>query len=143
MSDFASRHTTSLLASALPASGSQSSRSESKQTLQALLVSLNPPIAPDSTAVHDALHTLRTLEEQRPTPFSAKTDDDEESALESAVLARITVALYAKTLNTQLTQAAEAETEAEWWSDILRSQLDVLSYLLPSMSNPYLQHSLP
>ena len=56
--------------------------------------------------------------------------DDEEVALEDAIVRKLTIAIYADALNTYLAQATEAEAEAEWWARVERSKLAVAFFLL-------------
>jgi nuclear control of ATPase protein 2 len=132
MTDFASRQTARLLASALPPPSTVTTprTSETKQRLQAALISLNPPIDPGSSAVKDALTTLSALHTRR--PVALHVSDDEEVALKTAIMARVAVALYAEAIHRRLIDAAEAEVEAEWWSDNTRSQYNTFMYLIPS-----------
>lgn len=137
MAEFAARHTAHLLASAVPSTTArpispQGTGSDAKQTLQALLVSLNPPINPASNIAEKALSNLKALSESRSRDFG--TGDEEEAALEAAVLARVAVTLYAQAISACLSEAADAEKEAEWWLENLGSRWDMLWYLIPCKS---------
>ena len=59
--------------------------------------------------------------------------DPEEVAMEEAIIGKLAVALYSAGLETYLTQATEAEAEAEWWADVEGSRGSVALYLLQSM----------
>jgi len=66
--------------------------------------------------------------------FAARASvDNEEQALKDAVLGRLVAAVYTEALDILLSEAIEAETEADWWADLGRSQLSVTHYLIQSM----------
>lgn len=138
MSSFAAQHANRLLLSALPPPTSKGGQpSDEKQTLHAVLVTLNPPVAASSRAVQDALQTLKVIHDRTSKEsFGPQAVDDEHLSLEKAVLGRIAVALYADALDTFLTEASEAEGEAEWWADIESSRWTTAWYLLQSQSPP-------
>src|SRR5688572_9590579 len=56
-----------------------------------------------------------------PSSISTATNGSEDQSLQTAVHRKIVVALYAEALSLFLSEAMEAETEAEWWADIERS----------------------
>ena len=72
-----------------------------------------------------SLSTLdgKALEEER---------DEEEVALEDAIVRKLTVAIYAEALDTYLGQAIEVEAEAEWWASVETSKLAVVLYFIQS-----------
>ena len=59
--------------------------------------------------------------------------DEEEVALEDAIVRKLTIAIYADALNTYLAQATEVEAKAEWWARAERSKLPVSCFILQSM----------
>ena len=61
------------------------------------------------------------------------TIESEEQALNDAVLGRLVAAVYTEALDILLAEAIEAETEADWWADLGRSQLRVAHYLIQSI----------
>ncbi|KAF8073730.1 NCA2-domain-containing protein [Lyophyllum atratum] len=97
-----------------------------KEKLQSLLASLNQPLSP--SLVQDAVGSLIQLE-RRP-DVSASGADPENNALKEAIIIKLLVGLYAEGIEGCLSQAAEAETEAEWWAEIERSWWNVAWYLL-------------
>ena len=114
--------------------------SERKAKLHALLVSLNH----NTIIPQDVQQYTRSLKDiSHPvydvvniTGVSGEVFiplDPEEIALEGAIIGKLTVALYSAGLETYLTQATEAEAEAEWWADIEGSRANVALYLLQSM----------
>lgn len=123
------------------APSSSASVSTRKATLHALLVSLNQnKLSLDN--IHRSLPTLEGLIESQDS-FLATEDtehsgvripDAEEDALEKAIIEKLTVSLYSDALETFITQATQVEAEAEWWSDVESSQLQVCLYLLQSAS---------
>lgn len=58
--------------------------------------------------------------------------DDEEDALERAVMSKLVISLYSESLDTFLKQSLEIEDMAEWWARIERSGFHVAWYLLQS-----------
>ena len=99
---------------------------ERKQTLRALLVSLHSTSAP--TELENCTSTLIRIEEDS----SSDTQDKEEEALKNAVTFRLLVNLYAHALDSHLSQAMQAEAEADWWKDIERSRASAFYYLVQS-----------
>ena len=78
-----------------------------------------------SSSSSSSLITLdgKALEEER---------DEEEVALEDAIVRKLTVAIYAEALDTYLGQAIEVEAEAEWWASVETSKLAVVLYFIQS-----------
>jgi nuclear-control-of-ATPase protein 2 len=114
--------------------------SERKAKLHALLVSLNQ----NTTTPQDIQQYTRSLQEishsghddENITGISREVStplDPEEVAMEGAIIGKLAVALYSAGLETYLTQATEAEAEAEWWADVEGSRANVALYLLQSM----------
>jgi nuclear-control-of-ATPase protein 2 len=58
--------------------------------------------------------------------------DEEETALEDAIVRKLAVTIYGDALDTYLAQAIEVEAEAEWWAGVERSKLAVAWFLLQS-----------
>ena len=58
--------------------------------------------------------------------------DEEEVALEDAIVRKLTLAIYADALDTYLAQAIEVEAEAEWWASVETSKLAVAWFFLQS-----------
>jgi len=104
-----------------------SSTSETKQRLQNALLELDPPATEQSILA--ALVLLRDA--------IAPPGDPEEELLKQAILGRVVLGVYADALHTYLEQATEAETEAEWWNNIERSNSELAWYLLQSMSSRF------
>ncbi|GLB38357.1 putative NCA2-domain-containing protein [Lyophyllum shimeji] len=102
---------------------------EPKEKLQSLLASLNQPLSP--SLVQDTVGSLIQLE-RRP-EVSAAEADPENKALKEAIITKLLVGLYAEGIEGCLSQATQAETEAEWWADIERSWLNVAWYLLQTL----------
>ena len=113
---------------------------ERKARLHALLVSLNQ----NTTTPQDVQQHTRSLQDiSHPVHDVANINgisgevytplDPEEVAMEGAIIGKLAVALYSAGLETYLTQATEAEAEAEWWADVEGSRASVALYLLQSM----------
>jgi len=83
---------------------------DTKSVLQDLLLALKSPLSP--SLVERTVHVLQPL---------AASPDPECAALGQAFVNKLVVACYAKAIETCLTQATQAETEAEWWADIERN----------------------
>ena len=101
---------------------------ERKQTLRTLLLTLNS--TPSRSGLENCTSTLIRIEDDT----SRDVQDKEEEALKNAAMFKLLVNLYAQALDTYLGQAMQVEAEADWWSDIERSRLNVLMYLLQSES---------
>jgi nuclear-control-of-ATPase protein 2 len=106
-----------------------------KQTLRSLLVSLNRPFS--DGLVNDTVGSLMQLERS-----STATVDAEENTLKHAIISRLVVGLYSEGLDVCISQAVDAETEAEWWADIARSRRTVAWYLLQSIPIPTSHYNL-
>ena len=100
--------------------------SERKRTLRALLVSLHS--TPVATELENCTSTLIRIEEDS----RGDTQDKEEEALKNAVTFRLLVNLYAHALDSHLSQAMQAEAEADWWKDVERSRASAFFYLVQS-----------
>ena len=128
-SSFTTHYIQSLATSpALPESSSDAQLTSKKQNLQSL-VSLQQPLSRSET--RDTLHSLEKIERDN-AEISVVQADKEEYALRRAVLGRIAIGLYAEALDTYLTEASEAEAEAEWWADVERSRRNVSYYFVQS-----------
>ena len=103
------------------------STSETKQRLHNALLELNPPATEQSILA--ALVLLRDA--------TAPSGDPEEECLKQAILGRVVLGVYADALHTHLEQATEAETEAEWWNNIERSNSELTWYLLQSTTSKF------
>ena len=106
-----------------------SSETTSKETLRSLLISLNQPLS--GLVVVRTVESLEQLEQSRPSIANA-IPDTEEIALKQAIVRRLVIGLYAESLEVCISQATDAETEAEWWADIGRSRPNLAWYLLQS-----------
>ncbi|KAI0822022.1 NCA2-domain-containing protein [Trametes gibbosa] len=143
MSTFVSHITADLAQKALPAStspltdvdgdiqiASTSISNGNKENLRGLFIKLE-----HSTSLHalkECIDALQTLEHHEQL-LSARAADDEELTLRRAILARLTLGLYAEALSTYLYEASEAEAELEWWSDLGRSRRYAAYYLLQTL----------
>ncbi|PFH53997.1 hypothetical protein AMATHDRAFT_136509 [Amanita thiersii Skay4041] len=114
----------------LSAIASVSEETERKQTLRTLLVTLND--SPSRRAVGECIESLVQLQSRQSTLIAAQ--DIEEEALKNTVACKLLVSLYAHALDTHLGQAMQAEAEADWWADTERSNMNLLMYLVQSMS---------
>jgi len=127
-SSFTTHYIQSLAASpALPES-SEAQLTSKKQNLQSL-VSLKQPLSCSET--RDTLQSLEKIERDN-AEISPVQPDKEEYALRRAVLGKIVIGLYAEALDTYLTEASQAEAEAEWWADVERSRRNVAYYFVQS-----------
>ncbi|GBE85062.1 NCA2-domain-containing protein [Sparassis crispa] len=100
--------------------------SHEKHSLRTLFLGLNHPLSLDE--VTGSLHALPKSEH-----FHAAQADDEEGALQRAILGRLAVELYGHALHTFLQEASDAENELEWWNDIERSRVNLAMYLLQTL----------
>ncbi|KAK0421809.1 NCA2-domain-containing protein [Armillaria borealis] len=95
-----------------------------KQKLRSLLASLENP----------AVVSQFSIQLQERTHISGLPDnvdnDQEQQALQRAVVNKVAVALYANSMDTFLSESIELEDEAEWWADVERSWANVFWYLL-------------
>ena len=134
-------HFTQSLASSTPVSASLSSLSLGKYNtkkpgLHSILVSFtqsNPKqsqIANCARSLHDVVSSsIITINDDRE---QIEEQDEEEIALEDAIIRKLSVAIYADALDTYLAQAIEVEAQAEWWASVERSKLAVAWFLLQS-----------
>ncbi|PBK74841.1 NCA2-domain-containing protein [Armillaria solidipes] len=103
-----------------------------KQKLRSLLASLENPAVVSRQVLDDAIEFSIQLQER--THISGLPDnvdkDQEQQALQRAVVNKVAVALYAKSMDTFLSESIELEDEAEWWADVERSWANVFWYLL-------------
>jgi nuclear-control-of-ATPase protein 2 len=112
---------------------------ERKAKLHALLVSLNQNTTPQDVQQYTRSlqdishpgHDVANITEISGEVFTPL--DPEEVAMEGAIIGKLAVALYSAGLEIYLTQATEAEAEAEWWADVEGSRASVAIYLLQSM----------
>lgn len=101
-----------------------------KQTLRSLLVSLNQPLS--GPLITHAVGSLMQLEQSCEAAVSAAADA-EENLLKQAIISRMVVGLYSESLDVCISQAIDAESEADWWADMVRSRRNVAWYLLQSI----------
>jgi nuclear-control-of-ATPase protein 2 len=106
-----------------------------KQTLRSLLVSLNRPLS--GPLVNDTLGSLVQLERSRSAATTSSATDTEENDLKQAILGRLVVGLYSEGLDICISQAMDAETQAEWWAEVGRSRRNVAWYLVQSASTGF------
>ncbi|KAK0187969.1 NCA2-domain-containing protein [Armillaria mellea] len=103
-----------------------------KQKLRSLLASLENPAVVSRQVLDDAIEYSILLQES--THISGLPDnvdkDQEQQALQRAVVNKVAVALYANSMDTFLSESIELEDEAEWWADVERSWTNVFWYLL-------------
>jgi nuclear control of ATPase protein 2 len=128
-SSFTTNYVKSLATSLALPEASEAQPSPKKQNLLSLVVSLKQPLSHSET--RDTLHALERIERDE-AAASAVQSDREEYVLKRAVIGKIVIALYAKALDTYLTEASEVGTEAEWWADIERSRRNVAYYFVQS-----------
>jgi nuclear-control-of-ATPase protein 2 len=122
-STFVQHHVHGLDIVALPASIADTpSPSDATRTLHSLLLSLKWPLT--LPQIGEAAEWFASREET--------TDSQEQVVLENIILDRLVTGIYAHTLDVYLSEAIEAETEAEWWANIERSERNVLLYLIQS-----------
>lgn len=107
--------------------GTPNLTTSSVDVLRDYFVRLEPPLHRQDA--EDSAVELESFEQEGAFKPSA---NGEEEALHNAILAKVLVGLYVQTLETFLTEASDAETELEWWSDIERSQWRSAYYLLQS-----------
>ena len=106
----------------------------SKDALRSLFLSLSPPFSPSRT--RETIKYLQELEDDnKPVEeYASRSIDGEEKALRDAVLGRLVAAIYAEALDILLSEAINAEAEAQWWADLERSRLRVAYHLVQSAS---------
>lgn len=105
------------------------SNSESKDALRSLYLSLTPPLKPAS--ISDAVQLLQQHEFST-SGQSLGAADDEERSIYEAIVGKLAAGIFAQALDTFLNEASSAESEADWWADVERSQLNAAYYLLQS-----------
>lgn len=105
-----------------------SSSTPSPSSLTTLLASLDKPRL-TTNEIANAAEVLRTRENLVVTTGA----NDDQKLLEKAIVAKLTVALYADALELQIKQALDMEAEAQWWADIERSKTNVAWYLLQTL----------
>jgi hypothetical protein len=98
-----------------------------KQNLRSLLASLTQPLSGQLIN-----HAVMQLEQASAAAVSAAADA-EENELKQAIISRMVVGLYSESLDICISQAIDAETEADWWADVVRSRRNVAWYLLQSI----------
>ncbi|KAF7307425.1 hypothetical protein MIND_00536900 [Mycena indigotica] len=128
-SSFARQFTRPLSESRLPTQDLSSleaseSSTEATETLRALLASLKAPVS--QKAVDDALEYLATTSSS----FAGDVLDDK---LRAAVVDQVAVGLYARSLDEYLNEATEIEAEAEWWSNVERSTVNIVWFFLQTL----------
>ncbi|KAF7302567.1 hypothetical protein HMN09_00891200 [Mycena chlorophos] len=126
-SSFASQFTRPLSVTRLPTPepGLVDAPAENAEALRSLLASLKPPLSP--SAVDDALEYLAT------SSTTAFAEDAQSRALRDALVNQVAVGLYSRSLDEYLHEATEIEAEADWWSNVERSQLNVLVFLIQTL----------
>jgi hypothetical protein len=127
-SSFSTHYIASLPTPAALPEPSESHPSSKKQNLQSLYVSLKQPLSRSDT--RDTLQSLDRIE--RDETAAQAFHDREEFILKRAVIGKIVIGLYAEALDTYLTEATDAEAEAEWWADIERSRWNIVYYFIQS-----------
>lgn len=100
-----------------------------KETLRSLFVQLNRSDQGLNTSRH-----LGTLQEYGARQ-GALVNDDEEAALQRAVLGKLAIDLYGQALDVVLEDARRVEDELEWWADLERSPSSVALYFVQSESH--------
>lgn len=128
-------HFTQPLASSRPVSPSPLPVLKSntkKPELHNILVSF-PQSNPTQSQIADCVRSLQdVVSSSLYTVSDTEERDEEEVALEDAIVRKLTVAIYADALDTYLAQAIEAEAEAEWWASVETSKLAVAFFFLQS-----------
>ncbi|KAI0643145.1 NCA2-domain-containing protein [Trametes meyenii] len=144
MSTFVSHLVADLSQKALPVNASPSSSradgdiqatahnasSQHKETLRELFIKLEQSTSPES--LRESIDALQTLEHHEQL-LSIQASDEEEQTLRRAILGKLALGLYSQALTTYLEEASEAETELEWWSDLVRSRRSAAYYLLQTL----------
>ncbi|TEB36201.1 NCA2-domain-containing protein [Coprinellus micaceus] len=124
-SDFVLSFTTPLLQSK---DRFTSSTTPSASSLTALLASLDKP----HLTTHEIANAAEALRSHESLVTTTAENDDQE-LLKQAIVAKLTIALYADALEVQIKQALDMETEAQWWADVERSTANVAWYLLQTL----------
>ena len=130
-------HFTQSLASSRPVSPSPLPIVKSntkKPGLHSILVSFTQS-NPTQSQIADCARSLQhVVSSSLTTNGRTEEQDEEEVALEDAIVRKLTVAIYADALDTYLAQAIEVEAEAEWWGNIeTSSKMAVAWFFLQSM----------
>ena len=134
MSSFVSNLTSDLTAriqppTNVPSSPPGGSHGQPKETLRGLFVQLN-----QLSPVSDTPRHLGTLQEYCDRQGTFAANDEEEAALQRAVLGKLAIDLYGQTLDVVLEDARRVEEELEWWTDLERSSSSVALYFVQSKS---------
>jgi nuclear-control-of-ATPase protein 2 len=107
-----------------------------KSELHSILVSFTHSSNPTPSQIADCARSLQDVLSSSLTTVSdngqTEEQDEEEVALEDAIVRKLTVAIYADALDTYLVQAVEAGAEAEWWASVEISKLAVAWFFLQS-----------
>ena len=104
-----------------------------KPELHSILVSFTQS-NPTQSQVADCARSLQdVVSSSLITDGETEEQDEEEVALEDAIVRKLTVAIYADALDTYLAQVIEVEAEAEWWASVETSKLAVAWFFLQSM----------
>lgn len=135
MSSFVSHLTSDLTAriqppTSVPPSPPGGAHDQPKETLRSLFVQLNQPVPVSNASGH-----LGTLQEYRDGQGALAANDEEEAALQRAVLGKLAIDLYGQTLDVVLQDARRVEEELEWWADLERSTSGVALYFVQSESH--------
>ncbi|KAI0056106.1 NCA2-domain-containing protein [Artomyces pyxidatus] len=107
------------------------SSNRSKESLRSLFVSLSPPLTPNR--ISDAIQALQSYDSGHAQGAGVRALDEEDANLRDAIIGRLMAGLYASALDTFLSEASDAETEAEWWADVERSRLSVGYHLVQTL----------
>jgi nuclear control of ATPase protein 2 len=107
-----------------------------KNVLRGYFAELHPPQTQRDLA--DSIDTLRELRQQG---IFIQSSDEEQQALQSAIITKIVIGCYLTILEQTLDQARRADVELEWWLDIERSRRNLVYYLL--QSEPHISFVLP
>ena len=129
-------HFTQSLASSRPVSPSPLPIVKSntkKPELHSILVSFTQS-NPTQSQIADCARSLKdVVSSSLTTNGRTEEQDEEEVALEDAIVRKLTLAIYADALDTYLAQAIEVEAEAEWWGSIeTSSKMAVAWFFLQS-----------
>jgi len=112
----------------VPPSPPGGSDNQSKDALRTLFVQLNQP-----ATTSDASRHLGALEKVPVSEGGFVANDDEEAELQRAVLGKLAVDLYGRTLDIVLEDARRVEDELEWWTDLERSSSSVALYFIQTL----------
>ncbi|THH05164.1 hypothetical protein EW145_g5002 [Phellinidium pouzarii] len=145
MSSFATNHVRSLVNTAgartvsstdsdSAAVSAQSRQSSQSEELHTLLLQLKSPF--DKYTLRTTLQALNDQELARVSVSPSKlslSGEDADNSMRVTLENRIIVGIYAEALDLWLKEASEADSEAEWWAGIARSQQSVAWYLLATL----------